>query len=108
MMVGKVMKFGRKIVISGRIVDVERGVAESSAKQVAHSKEGLIDAASKFIKKITGSIDTDNEILLVDDTDPYTETDNSTDDDDPSSEEDSSYDSSTGGRPPLLQIPHAI
>ena len=51
-LVGTVMKMGNKIVISGRIVDVEKGVGERAANQSASSTDELDEAAGKFARML--------------------------------------------------------
>ncbi|MCP4129678.1 MAG: hypothetical protein GY754_01560 [bacterium] len=51
-LVGSVMQLGRKIIISGRIVDVEKGVAEFSTNQEAYSLDDLFRAVKEFTKKL--------------------------------------------------------
>ncbi|MCP4129680.1 MAG: hypothetical protein GY754_01570 [bacterium] len=51
-LVGSVMQLGRKIIISGRIVDVEKGVAEFSTNQEASSQDDLFRAVKQFTKKL--------------------------------------------------------
>ena len=54
MLVGSVMKMGDKVIITGRIVDVEKGVAEFSEKEVAvdQNAESLIGAVNNFTGKL--------------------------------------------------------
>lgn len=54
MLVGSVMKMGEKVIITGRIVDVEKGVAEFSEKEVAADQgaESLIAAVNNFTGKL--------------------------------------------------------
>ena len=54
-LVGTVMKIGNKIIISGRIVDVERGVAEEAATQNALSMNEIDNAARLFVSRLSGS-----------------------------------------------------
>jgi TolB-like protein len=53
-LVGTVMKMGNKIVISGRIVDVEKGIGERAANQSVTSVDELYDAAGKFTRTLIG------------------------------------------------------
>jgi len=55
-LIGDVTKFGNAVLITIRIVDVERGVAEFSSKQKAKSVEELDTAASKITLKLIGRI----------------------------------------------------
>lgn len=54
-LIGKVMKIGKKIIISGRIVDVEKGIGEQAANQSAYTIDELDEAANKFTRKLTGN-----------------------------------------------------
>jgi TolB-like protein len=54
-LVGTVMKMGNKILISGRIVDVEKGVGERAANQSASSADELDEAASKFARMLASN-----------------------------------------------------
>ncbi len=54
-LVGTVMQMGVKIIISGRIVDVERGVGEEAANQDAQSTNELDTAVRMFVAKLSGS-----------------------------------------------------
>ncbi len=56
-LVGSVMKLGGKIIITGRIVDVEKGVAEFSEKAVANDEGDLHSTVSNYVSKLVGSID---------------------------------------------------
>ncbi len=63
-LLGTVMKMGKKIVINGRIVDVELAVAEYSESATAESEEALIDSVKEFTENLTskiGSSDTDKK-----------------------------------------------
>ncbi len=53
-LIGSVMKMGRKIVLSGRIVDVEKGVGEKAATQSATGEDELVEAARLFVGKLEG------------------------------------------------------
>jgi curli biogenesis system outer membrane secretion channel CsgG len=53
-LIGTVMKMGNKILISGRIVDVEKGLGEIAANESAISADELDTATSKFAKKLAG------------------------------------------------------
>ncbi|MFC1669260.1 CsgG/HfaB family protein [Spirochaetota bacterium] len=55
-LVGTVMKLGRKIIITGRIVDVEKGVAEFSEKGKARSNDDLDIAVENFAAKLSRKI----------------------------------------------------
>ena len=54
MLIGSVMKMGSKIVISGRIVDVERGVGEKAATQSASGEDELVEAVKQFVGQLGG------------------------------------------------------
>jgi hypothetical protein len=54
-LVGTVMKVGNKIVISGRIVDIEKGVGEKAAHQSMSSTDELEEAAGRFVKMLSGN-----------------------------------------------------
>ncbi len=56
MLVGSVMKLGSKIIITGRIVDVEKGVAEFSEKGTAPDQDSLSEAVSDFVTKLSNRI----------------------------------------------------
>ncbi len=51
-LIGTVMKIGEKIIISGRIVDVENGTGERAANQSTDSIEKIDILAKKFIKNL--------------------------------------------------------
>lgn len=57
MLVGTVMKIGTKIVINGRIIDVEKAVAEYSEKSKAYSEENIVDAAEEFSRNLIARIE---------------------------------------------------
>lgn len=48
-LVGSVMKLGSKLIISGRVVDVERGVGERAAKGNANSLDQLDRGVTEFV-----------------------------------------------------------
>jgi TolB-like protein len=54
-LVGTVMKLGSSIVISGRIVDVEKGSADKGANEEAASEDELLRTVTTFCEKLTGS-----------------------------------------------------
>jgi len=54
-LIGSVMKMGKNIVISGRIVDVEKGVGEKAATHSVESVDDLVRGASGFSGKISGT-----------------------------------------------------
>jgi TolB-like protein len=53
-LIGTAMKLGSSIIISGRIVDIEKGVAEFGAQQSAADEDELLEATALFCKKLTG------------------------------------------------------
>jgi len=55
-LVGSVMRLGEKIVITGRIVDVEKGIDEFGQKATADSHEELVTAVEKFCEGLTARI----------------------------------------------------
>lgn len=52
--IGSVMKMGGMIIITGRVVDVKKGVGEVSASQQAKSEAVLFNAVENFTAKLTG------------------------------------------------------
>lgn len=56
MLVGSVMRFGDQIAITGRIVDVEKGVAEFSEKEIASSYDYIPVAVERFADKLAERI----------------------------------------------------
>jgi curli biogenesis system outer membrane secretion channel CsgG len=52
MLVGTVMKLGSKLIISGRIIDVERGIGEKAAKGKADSADQLDEGVSEFVNNL--------------------------------------------------------
>ncbi len=53
MLIGTILKLGKKTVITGRIVDVERGTADFSHSQVVQSESRLFHAITLFVKNLT-------------------------------------------------------
>jgi len=53
-LIGTVMKLGDGIIISGRIVDIEKGIAEFAVNQSAANENELLEATILFCKKLTG------------------------------------------------------
>ena len=51
--VGSVMQMGSKIIISGRLVDVEKGVGELAANESADSVDELDEASGQFVRTLT-------------------------------------------------------
>ena len=56
MLVGTVMKVGQRIVITGRMVDVQSGSADYSASVEAGSENDLITAAGKFSRDLAADM----------------------------------------------------
>lgn len=54
-LIGTVMQLGDAIIISGRIVDIEKGVAEFAVNQSAANENQLLEATRLFCKKLTGT-----------------------------------------------------
>lgn len=52
-LVGTVMKFGNNVAVTGRIVDVEKGVAEFAEKERAISKDDEFYMVERFCNKLT-------------------------------------------------------
>jgi len=55
-LVGTVMKVGNEIIISGRIVDVEKGIAELSGKSSAADENRIVPAVKKFVEELSSSV----------------------------------------------------
>ena len=53
MLLGTIMNIGKKTVITGRIIDVQKGVAEFSQNQSVQSDDELFAAVSLFAKNLT-------------------------------------------------------
>ncbi len=53
-LIGSVMKLGAKLVISGRVVDVEKGVGEQGARGKADTMDDLDDGVIEFINNLSG------------------------------------------------------
>jgi hypothetical protein len=56
MLVGTVMAVGTTMVINGRIVDVEKGIAEFGERQIARNSGEIYDTAVAFSQKLTKRI----------------------------------------------------
>ncbi|PKL40111.1 MAG: hypothetical protein CVV44_07815 [Spirochaetae bacterium HGW-Spirochaetae-1] len=52
-LIGTVMKLGDKIIINGRIVDVEKGIAEIGEREEAATMTELADASVDFTRNLT-------------------------------------------------------
>ncbi len=64
-LVGEIAKFGKSILITVRVVDVEKGVAEFSSKGKAANEDDLESAASRLTLKLIGRITGKRESELV-------------------------------------------
>ena len=53
-MIGRVIKYGDTLVISGRIIDIEKGIADSGANVSAGPDDDILKVVSLFVDKITG------------------------------------------------------
>jgi TolB-like protein len=53
--IGTVMKLGESMIITSRVVDVEKGVAEQSAKVTAEDDESLVDEMANLVEELTGA-----------------------------------------------------
>lgn len=58
-LVGEVSPMGKSIIMTVRIVDVERGVSEFAATEKALTEETLDQAVERIAEKLTGRIQTD-------------------------------------------------
>ncbi len=54
-LVGTVMRLGSSIIISGRIVDVEKGIAEHGAQEAAATEDELLATVTSLCEKLAGS-----------------------------------------------------
>lgn len=54
-LIGSIMKIGKNIVISGRIVDVEKGIGEKAASETTESIDDIVNASNAFSSKISES-----------------------------------------------------
>jgi hypothetical protein len=52
MLMGKVMKIGKSIIISGRIVDVEMGIGEAAFNAKASNVDELFNAVNEFVNNM--------------------------------------------------------
>lgn len=66
-LVGTVMRIEEQYIITGRIVDVEKGVVDFSEKSVAGNKSEIIVAVSAFVEKLADRIDNRNSVKTDDD-----------------------------------------
>ncbi|MBN2402811.1 MAG: hypothetical protein JXN64_10475 [Spirochaetes bacterium] len=65
MLIGNVMKVGDSIVVTCRVVDVERGVADASAKVAAESEESLVSEVSALVAALTGGTPSEESITII-------------------------------------------
>ncbi|RJP75455.1 MAG: hypothetical protein C4522_20720 [Desulfobacteraceae bacterium] len=61
-LIGTVMQLGDAIIISGRIVDIEKGIAEFAVNQSAANENELLEATKLFCRKLTGTTSQTAEI----------------------------------------------
>ncbi len=54
-LIGSIMKIGKNYVISGRIVDVEKGIGEKAASESTESIDDIVNASRAFSYKISES-----------------------------------------------------
>lgn len=66
-LVGTVMQLGDNIVITGRVVDVEKGTAEFSEKQSAANKNEVFSAVTLFVGNLTGRINENRKKTVLQD-----------------------------------------
>lgn len=52
-LIGSIMKIGKNYVISGRIVDVEKGIGEKAASESTVSIDDIVNASRAFSEKIS-------------------------------------------------------
>ena len=64
-LIGTVMQLGDAIIISGRIVDIEKGIAEFAVNQSAANENQLLEATRLFCEKLTGKTSHTAEISGV-------------------------------------------
>jgi TolB-like protein len=64
-LIGEITKLGKSYLITTRIVDVERGVAEYSSREKANSDEMLDKAASSLARKLVGRITGKTESQII-------------------------------------------
>lgn len=65
MLIGTIMEIGGKIIITGRIVDVEKGIGEFSQDQEASSKMELYNAVKLFTDNLAMRIQEKNNQRMV-------------------------------------------
>jgi TolB-like protein len=65
MLVGSIMKLGNDIIITGRIVDVEKGVAEFSEKAVKGKDASLYNTVSAFTEKLSSKIQNEEPSFIA-------------------------------------------
>ena len=64
-LIGTVMKLGESIVVTCRVVDVERGIADSSAKVSAEDEESLVAEVSTLIASLTGEAPSEESKTII-------------------------------------------
>jgi TolB-like protein len=64
-LIGNVMKVGESIVVTSRVVDVEKGVAENSAKISAESEEALVSEITSLVASITGEAPSNESHTII-------------------------------------------
>ncbi|MCU0845845.1 MAG: hypothetical protein MUC76_13070, partial [Spirochaetes bacterium] len=73
-LVGEVTRLGKSIVITVRIVDVEKGVADFAAKEAAADEDALEEASRKLSKKLIERISGKTTAELLREREPKTMT----------------------------------
>ncbi len=68
-LVGTVMKLGKSMVITARVVDVEKGISEFSHDQKIESDDKLYDNVKDFSKKLSKKLSNKNYIIEDDEVD---------------------------------------
>ena len=53
-LIGTAMRLGESIVITGRVVDIEKGIAEQASKVAVKKEEDMIYSVSEFISQLSG------------------------------------------------------
>ncbi|MFH0974526.1 MAG: CsgG/HfaB family protein [Spirochaetota bacterium] len=64
-LIGSVMKLGEQTVVTCRVVDVEKGIAESSSKITADSEEALVQEISNLIASLTGESPSEGSKTII-------------------------------------------
>jgi TolB-like protein len=65
MLIGNVMKVGESIMVTARIVDVEKGVAENSGKAQSESEESLVPEISTLVASLTGEAPSNESHTII-------------------------------------------